>query len=176
VTLVNRCNGEVPYCQVPPFALPNMRDAVHSAHKHGLWLDPFTQQHVQLSLTGLVWLPPLASHLTLLSQTAAGDVFSHVLKPRNLLKSSERKMCSGVKRNSTAQKNNVSSSSKIVNDYSKTRDLRHLVNWEKQLLKRKASSTLKITTRKEMKHIYESKMCLTITDTISIITITVIVL
>lgn len=163
VTLLNRCDGEVPYCQVPPFALPNMHDAVHSAHKHGLWLSPFTQQRVQLSLTGLVWLPPHASHLTLLSQTAAGDVFSHILKPRDSLQSSERKVCSGITSNSTDQKNNVSSSSEIVNDYSETRGLRHLLKWEKQLLKKKTSPTLKMTTRKEMKHIYESKMCLIIT-------------
>ncbi|PNF15884.1 hypothetical protein B7P43_G08000 [Cryptotermes secundus] len=150
VTLLNRCDGEVPYCQVPPFALPNMHDAVHSAHKHGLWLNPFTQRRVQLSLTGLVWLPPHGSHLTLLSQTAAGDIFSHILKPRDLLQSNGRNKC-----NNADQKNNVNSSSETVNDYSKTRDLRRLVKWEKQLLKRKTSPTMKITTRKEMKHIYE---------------------
>jgi hypothetical protein len=164
VTLLNGCNGEVPYCQVPPFALPNMHDAVQSAHKHGLWLNPLTQQHVQLSLTGLVWLPPHASQLTLLSQTSAGDVFSHILKPRNLLQPSETEMCNGIKINNTDQKNNVGSSLLIVKDYSKTRDLRRLVNWEKQLLKRKKSSAVKVTKRKEMKHIYESKMCLIITE------------
>lgn len=164
VTLLNSWNGNIPYSHVPPFALPNLHDALHSAHKHGLWLDPFTQHRVQLSLTGLVWLPPHASKLTLLSQTAAGDVFSHILKPRDLLQSNDREVCSVVMGNRTGHKNNVNSSSEIVNDYSKTRDLKCLANWEQQLLKRKASAVLKLTRRREMKPIYESKLCLIITS------------
>jgi hypothetical protein len=157
VTLLNSWEGNVPYSQVPPFAIPNLHDALYSAHKHGLWLDPFTQQRCKLSLTGLVWLPPHDSKLTLLSQTSAGDVFSHILKPRDFFRSSEIKVHSRRMGNSTHQNNNVNSGSEIVKDYLKTKDFRSLVNWE-QLLKKKASAVLKLTTRKEMKHIYESKM------------------
>jgi hypothetical protein len=158
VTFLNSCKGKVPYSQIPPFAIPNLRDALYSAHKHGLWLDPLTQQRCKLSLTGLVWLPPHASKLTLLSQTSAGDVFSHILKPRDFLRSNEIKACSRSMGNSTNRNNNVNSGSEIVKDYLKTKDFRRLVNWEQQLLKKKTSAILKLTARKGMKHIYKSKI------------------
>lgn len=163
VTLLNGWYGDVPHCQVPTFAIPNLHDALYCAHRHGLWLDPITQQRCKLSLTGLVWLPPRASKLTLLSQTSAGDVFSHILKPRNFLPSSETEMCSKIMGNGTNQNNNLNSGSEIVKDYLKTKDFRRLVNWEEQLHKKKASAVLKLTARKKMKHIYQSKICLIIT-------------
>ncbi|XP_021933648.1 uncharacterized protein LOC110836599 isoform X2 [Zootermopsis nevadensis] len=154
VTFLNTWEGKVPYCQVPPFAIPNLHDALYSAHKYGLWLDPFTQQRCKLSLTGLVWLPPQASKLTLLSQTSAGDVFSHILKPREFLGSSEIKEHSRSMGDSTNQNNNLNSGSEIMKDYLKKTEFRCMVNWEQQLLKKKASAILKLTRRKEMEHIY----------------------
>lgn len=162
VALLNSWVGEVPYSRVSPFALPNLHDAVHFAHRYGIWLDPFTQQRVQFSLTGLVWLPPQASNLTLLSQTAAGDVFRHILKPKNLLQLSEKNLCCDVKGSSTTKKINVKKSSGVLNDHSEKEDLRCLIKWEQQLLKAKTSSVLKITSRKEMKHVYQSKSYLMI--------------
>jgi len=162
VSLLNTWVGEVPYSHVPPFALPNLHDAVHFAHRYGIWLDPFTQQRVQFSLTGLVWLPPQASNLTLLSQTAVGDVFSHILKPKNLLQLSEKNLCYDVKGSSTYKKINVNNSSGVLNDCSEKKDLRCLIKWEKHLLKAKTSSVLKITSRREMRHVYNSKSYLMI--------------
>jgi hypothetical protein len=65
--------------------------------------------------------------------------------------------------NGTNQNNNLNSGSEIVKDYLKTKDFRRLVNWEEQLHKKKASAVLKLTARKKMKHIYQSKICLIIT-------------
>jgi hypothetical protein len=97
-----------------------------------------------------VWLPPLASDLTLLSQTAAGDVFVNTLKPRDQFQLTEKTLCCDVDDNSKYQKINA-------NNSSEKRDLSCLINWEQQLLEMKTMSVLKVTSRKEMKPVYKSK-------------------
>ncbi|XP_069700634.1 uncharacterized protein TAF1C-like isoform X2 [Periplaneta americana] len=147
VAIQNTLCGSVPYSEVPPFSIPNLNDAVDSAHKHGLWLDPLTQKRVRLSVIGLTWLPPHASELTFLSKTSAGDVFSHVL---HKLQSSRVKMF-----DAKLKLEDMNVNAELVKDYSEEEDLKHLADWEKKVRKGKQSGVLKATRIRNMSRTYK---------------------